>query len=137
MTDPYFIIMTSLFFIFKGKAPPPGKVWQQPTQGKDPAPSSSHPTGAGKWQALPEWASDETIASTGGLGTFDSSGNFTSISNKVTGLPLRAGRSVQNRGISPTPLASWSVLKYTPPCLLHYGDLEFSSDACCIILSWW
>ena len=53
-----------------GKQPPSARAWKD----KD---SSSQ-----KWQALPEWASDDSVTSSS-VGTFDSSGNFTSPLNKV------------------------------------------------------
>lgn len=67
-----------------GKGPPSGKAWQH--TGKDPPSSSSGGQQPSKWQALPEWASED--ASGGGVGSFDASGNFTSPPSKVSKLAV-------------------------------------------------
>jgi hypothetical protein len=66
--------LVAITFIIAGKAPPPGKAWQQP--GKDPP--SKQPS---KWHPLPEWANDD--AGDPSVGTFDSSGKFTASGNSA------------------------------------------------------
>ena len=60
---------------------PPRNAWGK----KELGPAQTGMTGSGKWHqqshSIPEWANEDTMAT--GVGTFDSSGNFTSSGEKV------------------------------------------------------
>ena len=70
-------------FFFLATKLPPRNAWGKRDPGSTQTGLTGGQTGSGKWQQqnLPEWASDETMATS--VGTFDSSGNFTSSGEQV------------------------------------------------------